>query len=316
MDQYYSPACALGGLITSNYLVFSYVGLRLILRKTRNEGILMKVPARVDARISHELKKLQAVVIDARKRDVNESDTALIVADTLCNVLGYKKLEEITTEHAIRGSFADLAVRVGNNMRFIVEVKAVNIDLKESHVTQVVNYAANLPVDWVVLTNGARWQIYKVNFSKPIDRTLFMDVDLCTASPKASEVKEFFGSLSKEVFTSSSISQVFQAKQIMSKHTIAALLLSDPVVGLVRREMRKMADGINPYMDEIRTIILEQVIKRELTETEEARLAEKAVKKALKHPRVAKTPAEKHKAQTIAPATSDDVTIAVKNPVT
>jgi hypothetical protein len=242
----------------------------------------MKIPARVEIRIAQQIKKLQSTISDARKRDVNESDTALIVADVLSDVLGYKKLEEITTEHAIRGAFADLAVHVGNDVRFLVEVKAINTELKESHVTQVVNYAANLPSDWVVLTNAARWQAYKVSFGKPIDRTLVLDVDLGAANSKSDEVIEFFGSLSREVFTSNSMSQIFHTKQAMSRYSVAAVLLSDAVVGMVRRELRKMADGLNPDIDEIRTIIQEQVIKRELTDGDEAKAAAKAVRRATK----------------------------------
>jgi predicted type IV restriction endonuclease len=37
----------------------------------------------------------------------------------------------------------------------------VGADLKESYVKQAVDYAANQGVDWVVLTNGTIWQIYK-----------------------------------------------------------------------------------------------------------------------------------------------------------
>ena len=149
--------------------------------KPRGGNMALKIPAKVRARISQQLKKYQAAIADAQKRDSNEADTALIVADMLCDVFGYKKVEEITAEHAIKGTFADLAVRVGNDFRFLVEIKATSVDLKESHVTQVVNYAANLPADWVVLTNGARWQAYKVNFNKPISGALLLDIDVCTA---------------------------------------------------------------------------------------------------------------------------------------
>ena len=153
--------------------------------------------------------------------------------DILSDIFGYKKIEEITSEHVIKGTFADLAVKVGNAFRFLVEVKAINTELKESHVTQVVNYAANLPADWVLLTNGARWQAYKVNFNKPIAGTLVLDVDLCTDSLKDEEVSDLFGGLSREVFTPDSLSQMFKAKQAMSRYSIAQLLLSDPVVGMV-----------------------------------------------------------------------------------
>jgi hypothetical protein len=239
----------------------------------------IKIPAKVQSRLSQQLKKYQATVNDARNRDINEADTAHLVMDMLCDVFGYKKIEEITSEHGIKGTFADLAVKVGNAFRFLVEVKAINCELKQSHVTQVVNYAANLPADWVVLTNGARWQAYKVNFTKPIDGTLVLDIDLCTSNLKDDEIFDLFGGLSKEVFAPDSMSQMFKAKQAMSRFSIAQLLLSDPVVGMVRRELRKLADGLNPDLDEVKNIIQEQVIKRELIEADEAKVAAKAVKR-------------------------------------
>jgi hypothetical protein len=239
----------------------------------------IKIPAKVSSRVLQQLKKYQAMIIDARKRDINESDTAVLVIDVLADVLGYKKVVEITAEHAVRGTFADIAVRVGNSVRFLVEVKAVNVELKESHVTQVVNYAANLPADWVILTNGVRWQAYKISFAKPIDRVLVLDIDVCKANLKGPEIMEFFGDLSREVFTPDSMSEMFRAKQAMSRYSIAALLVSDPIISVVRRELKKLADGLNPDPDHIRCIIQEQVVKRELMEADEAKIAQKAVKR-------------------------------------
>jgi hypothetical protein len=252
----------------------------------------IRIPTKVQGRIAQQLKKYQAIILDARKRDVNESDTALVVVDMMCDVFGYKKIEEITSEHAVKTTFADLAIRVGNSVRFLVEVKAINIDLKESHVTQVVNYAANLPADWVLLTNGARWQAYKVNFNKPIAGTLVLDIDLCTCNLKGDDVSDLFGGLSREVFTPDSMSQMFKAKQAMSKYSIAQLLLSEPVVAMVRRELRKLADGLNPDIEIVRNVIEQQVIKRELIEADEAKVAAKAVKKLNRLPRAPKRTAD------------------------
>ena len=253
----------------------------------------IKIPAKVQGRVVQQLKRYQATVLDARKRDINEADTAHLAMDILCDVFGYRKIEEITSEKAIKGTFADLAVKVGNAFRFLVEVKAINIELKEVHVTQIVNYAANLPADWVVLTNGARWQAYKVNFNKPIAGTLVLDVDLCTCNLKGGEVLDLFGGLSREVFTPDSMSQMFKAKQAMSRYSVAQLLLSDPVVAMVRRELRKLAPGINPDVDNIRTIIEEQVIKRELMEADEAKVAAKAVRRLNRSARSSRTPEQR-----------------------
>lgn len=253
----------------------------------------IRLPAKVQNRLGQQLKRYQTIVANAKKRDINEADTALIVVDILADIFGYTKIEEITSEHAIKTTFADLAVRVGNAMRFVVEVKSINTELKENHVTQVVNYAANLPVDWVILTNSARWQAYKVNFNKPIDGTLVLDVDICNASLKDDDVGDLFGGLSKEVFTPDSMSQMFKSKQAMSRYSIAQLILSDPVVAMVRRELRKLADGLNPDIDEVRTIIEEQVIKRELIEADDAKVAAKAIRKlAAKKARAEKAAAD------------------------
>lgn len=243
---------------------------------------MARIPNRISVRISQQIKRYQQKILDAQKRDINESDTARLVAEMLGDIMGYDKLQEITGEYAIRGAYADLAVRVRNDIRFFVEVKAINIELKESHVTQLVNYGANQGVDWAILTNGVRWQAYKITFAKPVDRILVMEVDLATTNAKSDEVIDFFGNMSKEVFTPSSMTEVFRAKQAMSKYSIAAILLSEPVVAIVRRELRRMADGLNPDLESIRTLMTDQVIKRELLDGDEALAAAKSVRKALK----------------------------------
>jgi hypothetical protein len=81
---------------------------------------------------------------------------------------------------------------------------------------------------------------------------------------------------------------MFKAKQAMSRYSIAQLILSDPVVAMVRRELRKLADGLNPDLNDVRSVIEEQVIKRELIEADEAKIAAKAVKKLNKQTRVTK----------------------------
>jgi len=103
----------------------------------------MGISARVTERISTQLKKYQTVLAEAKDRDISESDTVVIVVDMLADVLGYKKYTEITTEHSVRGTYVDLAVKVGNDVRFLIEAKAIGVSLKENHVKQAVDYGAN-----------------------------------------------------------------------------------------------------------------------------------------------------------------------------
>ena len=129
---------------------------------------MAQIPGKIQERLSREVLKLQRVLQAAKHRDINESDTALIVADILSNVFGFDKYSEVTSEMAIRGTYCDLAVKVDGKVQYLVEVKAVGLDLKEGHLKQAVDYSANQGISYVVLTNGVCWKIHRIRFEKPI----------------------------------------------------------------------------------------------------------------------------------------------------
>lgn len=124
----------------------------------------MAIPKKVENRIISTLKKYQGIIANAEDRDISESDTVIIIADMLADLFGYNKFTEITTEFAIRGTFVDLAVKLGQDVRFLIEAKAVGVSLKDTHIKQAVDYGVNHGVEWVILTNGLVWQIYKIHF--------------------------------------------------------------------------------------------------------------------------------------------------------
>ncbi len=119
------------------------------------------IPKKVEERLSASVKQFQAILTSAKSRDVNESDTVIIVTDMIAGIFGYDKYAEIASEHAIRGTFCDMAINIEGKVQFLVEVKAIGLELKDNHVKQVVDYAANKGVDWVVLTNGSNSRMYK-----------------------------------------------------------------------------------------------------------------------------------------------------------
>jgi Type I restriction enzyme R protein N terminus (HSDR_N) len=116
---------------------------------------------------------------------VGESDTVVIVTDMLAEVFGYEKYSEITSEYAIKSTFCDLATKIDGKIQTLIEVKAIGLDLKDSHVKQAVDYAANQGVDWVLLTNGISWRVYHVVFAKPIAQELVIDIDFCVMNHKS-----------------------------------------------------------------------------------------------------------------------------------
>ena len=90
---------------------------------------MSNIPKKVIERFVKTVPKFQKVLQLAKDRDVNESDTVAILNDIFGDVLGYDKYLEVTSELAIRGTYCDLALRVDDKVQFLIEVKAIGIDL-------------------------------------------------------------------------------------------------------------------------------------------------------------------------------------------
>jgi hypothetical protein len=243
----------------------------------------MAIPKRAVERITAGLKKYQAVLADAKNRDINERDTVIIIVEIVADLLGYKKFTEITTEFPDHtGGYVDLAVKVDKEIRFLIEAKAINVELKDTHVRQGISYGASLGTDWVILTNGVHWRIYKIHFGQPIEQILVRELDLLVATPRDDKLLECFGSISREGFTKSSMTAFFQQQQAMGKFSVAALLLSEPVIGAARRELHRLYPSVKVEPEILRSVIQNDVFKREVVDGDEALLAQGALKKAAK----------------------------------
>jgi hypothetical protein len=160
----------------------------------------MDIPTKMASRLSTGLRKFKPILETAQKKDVNESDTVIIVQDILHEIFGFDKYSDITTEHPIRGTFCDLAIKLKGTGKIdiLIEVKPVGVELKESHLKQAVDYAANQGCDWVILTTGVRWRLYRVEFVKPINQQLVIELNLLDLNPRAARDLDRLGVLSKE----------------------------------------------------------------------------------------------------------------------
>ncbi|UGY15556.1 type I restriction enzyme HsdR N-terminal domain-containing protein [Bradyrhizobium septentrionale] len=241
----------------------------------------MGIPARVSARISAQLKKYQKVLGAAKQRDIGESDTVTIITDFLCDALGYDKYKEVSSEHAIRGTYVDRIVTVDNKKRFLIEAKAIGVELKDSHVKQAIDYAANEGVSWVVLSNGAVWRLYNLRFAKPIDKTLVFEINILSCDSKDEDTIGCFGSLSSEGYSKDSLTELLNEKQTSSKYTVAAVLRTEKIVESIRKEVRRLS-GIRLDSEYLSSLLENEIVKRELIDSEEATAAAAYVKKLQK----------------------------------
>lgn len=240
---------------------------------------MAKVPKKVSERLAKTVGPFQKVLADAKDRDVNESDTVTIVTDMLSDVFGYDKYSDVTSELAIRGTYCDLAVKHNDKVKFLIEVKAVGLNLRENHLRQAVNYGANQGIPWVVLTNGLRWEIYRIKFEKPVSHEEVCSFDFLDLSPRKSDTHETLFLLSKEGLSKSAIEAFHEHVQVVNRYIFGALVASEPVLGVIRREVKRLAPDSRVTTEEL-AALLPDVLKRDLLEGEAAAHAKRRVARA------------------------------------
>ncbi len=241
---------------------------------------MASVPKKVADRIVAGIKRYQPILVAAKARDVGETDTVTIVKDMLADVFGYDKYSELTSEFAIRGTYCDLAIKLDGKLSTLNEVKAIGIELKEAHVKQAVDYAANQGVDWVLLTNGIRWCVYHVIFTRPIAQELVVDIDFLSLNPKSESDIETLYLWCKEGWQRSALGDFHTQKQALSRFFLGAMVLSDPVLEVVRRELRRVSPDVRIDVEQIRTVLMDEVLKREVMEGEKAEEARKKISRS------------------------------------
>lgn len=241
---------------------------------------MASLPKKVSERLTAGVKRFQPIISAAKARDLGESDTVTIVKDMLGEIFGYDKYAEVTSEYAIRGTYCDLAIKLDGVLQILIEVKAVGIDLKDQHVKQAVDYAANQGVDWVILTNGVVWRVYNIIFAKPIDQELVIEIDFCALNPKSESDLETLYLWCKEGWQRSVLGEYHTQKQALSRFFLGAMLLADPVLEVIRRELRRVSPDVRIEIEQIKAVLSSEVIKRDVMEGDKADEARRKIARA------------------------------------
>lgn len=237
------------------------------------------VPKRVVDRFGRSVGKFQQVLKIAKDRDVNESDTVSIIKDMLAEIFGYDKYLELTSEFAVRGTFCDLAIKIDNKVEFLIEAKAIGLELKEGHMRQAIEYGANNGVPWVILTNAMTWRVYKIRFEQPINYDLVCSFSFSELDPKNEAHQRELFIICKEGLVKAAREEFHEKKSTINRFVLSALVLSDDIVAMIRRELRKLSDGVFVEPEEITQVLRNEVLKRDVLEGDDALKAQGQVRK-------------------------------------
>jgi predicted type IV restriction endonuclease len=190
---------------------------------------------RLKAFLKKNLKSLESL----QSRDAVEADTRTFVTDVFVEGFGFDKYEELTAEYLVRGEFADIGIRVDKKLVAFVEIKRISTDLREMHLRQVKTYAANEGVEWAILTNGRRWQVYHISNSTPIQEVLLLDLDLLNDDTSLAQDVETLSSLSRESMGRNVLSAEWNAIKSLKPEFLWKSILTPAVLAAIRAQLRK-----------------------------------------------------------------------------
>lgn len=240
---------------------------------------LANIPKKVADRLSKQLGTFQRILRSAKDRDVNESDTVMIITDMLADLFGFDKYTEVTSEQAIRGTYCDLAVKLEGSTKYLIEVKAIGLTLKENHLRQAVHYGADSGISWVVLTNGINWEIYRIKYEQPLDQEHICSINMLELNSKKTEDMEHLYLLCREGLANDAIEEFHAHAQNVNRFVIAALIQQESVLSLLRRELRRLAPDAKVTIEKIQAL-LPDVLKRDVMEGDSAKDANRRVRKS------------------------------------
>lgn len=211
-------------------------------------------------RVAKGIRKFKSVAQKARANGAKESDTRMIVSSIVSDALGWDAFDNLTGEFRIKGSFADFVIRKEGKHFVIIEVKAIGSKLNDNHLYQAVSYAASEGVEWVILTNGAEWRLYRVLFNKPVEHELVFEVSLLDEEMKPKDKTDLLYLLTPEAQRKDELEVFYQRKRALSSNNIAKLLLSESVLSKLRAEI-KSDSGNRVALDELAEILVGGVIR-------------------------------------------------------
>jgi predicted type IV restriction endonuclease len=190
-------------------------------------------------RIRNGLRRMQTIVDKGKAEGYNEADTRKIVTDFLTRYMGWDNFDNITAEQMISSRYADYVLKKDGDELAVIEVKQIGLKLKDSHLNQARQYATDEGIEWIILTNGDTWKVYRnvMENGIPVAKPVF-SVEISDKEEKPTDKAKLLYLLSEEASRKNEISDYYERKVALSGENLADYLLSDEVLNKLRLALK------------------------------------------------------------------------------
>jgi hypothetical protein len=183
------------------------------------------------------LKKYSKKYLGGHLKELDESGTRLMINEFLTEVLGYAPIEEVKTEYMIKGTYADYVIQLKGVRHFLVEVKALSLNLSDAHLRQAVNYGANEGIEWALLTNGKCFNLYKILFNKPIESRKMFSIDLSDPIQLKNAI-ESIQFLHKDSVSNKGLDLLWNKCAALDPANVAGFLYTPNVINYIKKSLK------------------------------------------------------------------------------
>lgn len=205
--------------------------------------------------IQESFKQLHPRLIEISTATRSSEEAVRIwVVNALEQALGYKQ-GEIDTEVSTLGGRVDIALRKDGHIFMVIECKNIRAKLNKSVRDQAINYATTLSAEWVVVTNGAIWKLYRVIPQPGRDPHIIEIFDLSLLDEDGvsdNDAENLYLLTSRAVF-GGDLDRMSHALACTSKKRVLSVCLSERVVKAFRLELSeiyKQEHDVNVKLDD------------------------------------------------------------------
>lgn len=144
----------------------------------------------------------------------------------------------------------------------------------------MINHGAHECIEWGVLTNSLEWRLYRIKFGQPVDYEQVSSFCIADINLKNDEDQRKLFLLCREGITSDAMGVYHQHISLLNKFTVAQVLLSEPVISCIRREIRRYFPELKIDPENISDLLTDEILKREVIDGDKVKDAQQRIKKA------------------------------------
>jgi len=172
-----------------------------------------------------------------RKKQVDKPGRLRSIDGFLADVLEYAPMTEIRTGQRTGDIRADRLVQVRGVRQFLVMVIAMAAMDRDERVRRAVQCGAEEGVDWVLLTDGREFDLYRVRSIDPAEARLVFSIDLRDADQDGTDA-DVLQYLHRNAAAYRGLEILWKKTIAMDPQSISNLISSTPVINYLQRALR------------------------------------------------------------------------------